>query len=576
MIFRQCGRVITATPLYYWRATRTQPSFLRAFGLHAPAEPKRRACAPYLSSPLCRQATPRATAPVSPLSVPSSMETGSPRARRASASAARKQPANAAAGAAGSPAHEPAGQDAELQAAVPRDGGDDDGTAAAAPPPAKRARKESQSTRSKAGASADDSAIRTAAGDTGAAGAGPKPAAARARKSRSKAAAAAAAPEGNAGAAAAGDGADGDEEPTLLGDRAAKPAAKAKRGQKAEPLPQYTATLRKPPPPEGAPVLKILSWNVAGLRALLKKQPDAISSLVEREGAEVVCLQEHKLQGNHTVEMEAALGLKGWHHHWACSTGKLGYSGVSVHTRSKPLSVTVGLGGCEGAMGEELPDPEHELEGRVVTVELPSAFVVSVYVPNSGEGLKRLEYRVQRWDGAFAAFIQRLEARGKPVIVTGDLNCAHQEIDIHAPKTNLRSAGFTVEERESFGRLLLGEVGLVDTFRALYPDTVGYTYFTRRFNCRAQNKGWRLDYFLTSGSLMPSTATTTTTAVAEAAAEQQPAPEAPNPPAAAGAAAATPTAVPSTPWRVYDSWILQDMYGSDHLPLGLTLTRGPE
>ncbi|KXZ56520.1 hypothetical protein GPECTOR_1g467 [Gonium pectorale] len=360
---------------------------------------------------------------------------------------------------------------------------------------------------------------------------------ARAKKPRSKAASKAG---GGAAAAKAGEEA---EEP-----QAAEPAKpKAKRGKKEpEPvLPCYTMAMRKPPPPEGSKALKILSWNVAGLRALVKKTPDSLSKLVDREGVDVVCLQEHKLQGDHTAELEKSLGLQGWSHHWACSTAKLGYSGVSVHTRTPPLSVSVGLGGPDGSGPE--PDPEHEAEGRVVTVELPDLFVVCAYVPNSGEGLKRLDYRIKRWDGAFAAYITGLEARGKPVVLTGDLNCAHKEIDIHAPKTNLKSAGFTPEERESFSRLLLGEVGLVDTFRTLFPDTVAYTYFTKRFNCREKNKGWRLDYFLTSSTMMP-----------EAAAPQRKAP------------------APPSKWRVYDSWILQDVYGPDHLPLGLTLVRNDD
>ncbi|GIL73256.1 hypothetical protein Vretimale_4856 [Volvox reticuliferus] len=499
------------------------------------------------------------------------MGTGSPGARRASGPAASQSPkspkkadfvavaaatagATDGANAAGAAPHGP-----ELAATVQATmeagamSSDDGGLLRAA----KRARKERPAMAGKAGDSANPTAAAEAEVEAGNPALGPggaKSSPVRARKSRSKPNTAMVAAEGDLEDGSGGGGEEGAEAAALLRPREVKPKAKAKRGQKVEPLPQYTAALRKPPPPEGGPVLKILSWNVAGLRALLKKQPDAISSLVEREGVEVVCLQEHKLQDSHTAEVAGTMGLKGWYHHWACSTGKLGYSGVSVHTRTKPLSVVVGLGACAGSLE---PDPEHELEGRVVTVELPSAHVVSVYVPNSGEGLKRLDYRINRWDGAFAKYIKGLEARGKPVIVTGDLNCAHHEIDIHAPKTNLRSAGFTVEERESFGRLLLGEVGLVDTFRALFPGTVAYTYFTRRFNCRAQNKGWRLDYFLTSGALMPSASTA---AAGEAVSHAD---------TADGAEAAPP--ILSTSWRVYDSWILQDVYGSDHLPLGLTL-----
>ncbi|GIL42718.1 hypothetical protein Vafri_653 [Volvox africanus] len=526
----------------------------------------------WLNRPFAAFPAPSASAPLG-----SAMGTGSPRARRASGAAASLSPksskkaefaavapatvdvtdrANAAATAPAAP-H---GPEAAAKAQVTREAGEvtrDDGGSI---PAAKRARKERPA---KTGNSTDptaEAAVNAEPGNPECEPGGAKSSPARARKSRSKQATAVVAAKGGLEDGGSGGKEDAEAAAALLEPREVKPKAKAKRGQKDEPLPQYTVALRKPPPPEGSSVLKILSWNVAGLRALLKKQPDAISSLVEREGVEVVCLQEHKLQDNHTVEVAGTMGLKGWHHYWACSTGKLGYSGVSAHTRTKPLSVVVGLGACANSLE---PDPEHELEGRVVTVELPSVFVVSVYVPNSGEGLKRLDYRINRWDGAFAKYVKGLEARGKPVIVTGDLNCAHHEIDIHAPKTNLRSAGFTVEERESFGRLLLGEVGLVDTFRAMFPRTVAYTYFTRRFNCRAQNKGWRLDYFLTSGVLMPSA---TTAAAGEEAVGGADTTDKEN------AAPST----PSTPWRVYDSWILQDVYGSDHLPLGLTLIQAAE
>ncbi|GFR40988.1 hypothetical protein Agub_g1653 [Astrephomene gubernaculifera] len=469
----------------------------------------------------------------------------------------------------------------EAVAASPRTRAKRGDTEAAGKKPGAGAAKKGARSRAEVAAEGEGAGAAAGAEEEGA-----PPAAKKARTSRqtkAKAASAAPAAGGEAGEQQPQGGADAAAAAAEAAPAAkAKPQARGKKGQQAEPLPQYTAALRKPPPPAGAPVVKLLSWNVAGLRGLLKKQPDALSQLVAREGADVVCLQEHKLQGGHTDDMETALGLKGWSHYWACSTTKLGYSGVSIHTRQPPLSVTVGFGGrpapgspaaaaarasatAAAEAGAEEPDPEHEGEGRVLTAELPQAYVVSVYVPNSGEGLKRLDYRVGRWDGALAAYVRSLEARGKPVIVTGDLNCAHQEIDIHAPKTNLRSAGFTVEERESFGRLLLGEVGLVDTFRRLFPNTVGYTYFTRRFNCREKNKGWRLDYFLTSASLMPWEAGAGgEKGAAEAGSE------------GAQAAAPAPVPPPATQWRVYDSWILQDVYGSDHLPLGLTLVAEEE
>ena len=182
--------------------------------------------------------------------------------------------------------------------------------------------------------------------------------------------------------------------------------------------------------------------------------------------------------------------------------------------RQPPLSVVSGMGGEE-------PDGE----GRVLTAEFEKMFLVNVYVPNSGEGLKRLDYRVNQWDVKFSEYLKSLEARGKPVVLTGDLNCAAQEIDIHSPKTNLRSAGFTQEERESFAQRFVGN-GFIDCFRRQHPDVVGYTYWGYRFNLRAKNKGWRLDYFLASEALESS---------------------------------------------LYDCYHLPDVMGSDHCPLGLVL-----
>ncbi|EIE20819.1 hypothetical protein COCSUDRAFT_18358, partial [Coccomyxa subellipsoidea C-169] len=242
-----------------------------------------------------------------------------------------------------------------------------------------------------------------------------------------------------------------------------------------------------------------------------------IGQLINSEDADILCLQETKLKDSDVAACEKLLrpGLQDWHFYFNNSIAKKGYSGVAVLSRAKPLSVTNGLG-----------KEDHDQEGRVITAEYPSFYVVNVYVPNSGEGLKRLEYRVGSWDVAFADYLAGLGAK-KPVILTGDLNCAHQEIDIHDPKRNLKSAGFTEEERKSFSAQLL-QRGFKDTFREKYPDVVGYTYWNYRTGARVRNRGWRLDYFL----------------VSEALAE-----------------------------RVHDIFHLPDVQGSDHCPVGLVLHR---
>ncbi|KFM27553.1 Apurinic endonuclease-redox protein [Auxenochlorella protothecoides] len=243
--------------------------------------------------------------------------------------------------------------------------------------------------------------------------------------------------------------------------------------------------MRAPALPSTAAAATILCWNVAGLRGLLKKDPTAIASLIAREQPHVLCLQEIKLQTSHCdEELHNLLALDPeWQITWNCSTAKKGYSGTAILTRIPPVSTVCGMG-----------SPGHDEEGRVLAAEFDTFYLVTVYVPNSGEGLKRLEYRVGSWDEAFSSFIKKLEAR-KPVVVCGDLNCARQSIDIHSPKTNLRSAGFTQEERDSFQQRYM-DAGWVDAFRTRYPEHTGYTYWSYRFNLRARNKGWRLDYFL--------------------------------------------------------------------------------
>ncbi len=307
---------------------------------------------------------------------------------------------------------------------------------------------------------------------------------------------------------------------------AAAAPPKAKRASKPKPPkipppppgPVYDPETMRPPKldPATQKTFSVLSWNVAGLRALLKKAPDTLKSLLDMEDPiDCLCLQEHKLQdGQHCTDAAATLAesFPGWSVHWNCSVEKKGYSGTAILSRTPPLSVVSGIG-----------DEAHDGEGRVVTAEFESMFVVNVYVPNSGEGLKRLDYRVNEWDVKFSNYLKQLEARGKPVILTGDLNCAAQAIDIHSPKTNLRSAGFTQEERDSFAQRFLNN-GFIDCFRRQHPEVVAYTYWGYRFNLRAKNKGWRLDYFLVSEKLADA---------------------------------------------VYDCYHLPQIMGSDHCPLGI-------
>ena len=228
--------------------------------------------------------------------------------------------------------------------------------------------------------------------------------------------------------------------------------ATAKKGKKASQDDLVSAviydpkTMRKSDDQDG--VKKIVSWNVAGLRAFLKKAQEDLGRLVAEEGTiDVFCIQEHKLQeGKHCEDATVALHeyFPGYSMYWNCSTVKKGYSGTAILSREKPLQVTYGLG-----------MDEHDGEGRVVTAEYDSFYVVNVYVPNAGEGLKRLDYRIGEWDLALSSYIKGLESKGKAVILTGDMNCAAEEIDIHSPKTSLRSAGFTIEERTSFAEKYL-------------------------------------------------------------------------------------------------------------------------
>lgn len=224
--------------------------------------------------------------------------------------------------------------------------------------------------------------------------------------------------------------------------------------------------------------MKLISWNVNGLRAAMGKGfMDTFAQL----DADAFCLNETKLQPG-----QIELDLPGYHQYWN-SAEKKGYSGVAVFTRQEPLSVRYGIG---------VDDFDHE--GRVLTLEMPQFYLVSCYTPNSQDGLKRLEYRM-RWEDAFLSYLKSLE-REKPVVLCGDLNVAHQEIDIKNPKSNRMNAGFTDQEREKMTRLL--NAGFVDTFRALHPDETGaYSWWSYRFHARENNAGWRIDYFIVSESL---------------------------------------------------------------------------
>lgn len=224
--------------------------------------------------------------------------------------------------------------------------------------------------------------------------------------------------------------------------------------------------------------MKFISWNVNGLRACCEKGfREAFQSL----DADFFCLQETKMQAG-----QLDLAFEGYKSFWNYAEKK-GYSGTAIFTRHEPLNVTYGLG-----------IEEHDHEGRVVTLEMPQFYLVTVYTPNSQDELRRLDYRMT-WDDAFRAYLLRLNEH-KPVVVCGDLNVAHQEIDLKNPKSNRRNAGFTDEEREKFGVLL--DAGFVDTFRHFYPTLEGaYSWWSYRFKAREKNAGWRIDYFLASERL---------------------------------------------------------------------------
>ena len=250
-------------------------------------------------------------------------------------------------------------------------------------------------------------------------------------------------------------------------------------------------------------MLKLISWNVNGIRACCDK---GFREEFARLDADFFCLQETKMQAG-----QLDLQFEGYQSYWNYAEKK-GYSGTAIFTRHQPLSVVYGIG-----------VEEHDHEGRVITLEMEQFYLITVYVPNSQDGLKRLDYRMT-WEDAFLAYLQKLEEK-KPVVVCGDLNVAHQEIDLKNPKSNRKNAGFTDEERAKFTQWL--NAGFTDTFRYFYPEQKDiYSWWSYRFKAREKNAGWRIDYFVTSISLNE---------------------------------------------KLVDAKIHTDVYGSDHCPVELTL-----
>ena len=223
--------------------------------------------------------------------------------------------------------------------------------------------------------------------------------------------------------------------------------------------------------------MKFISWNVNGLRACVGKD---FEQQFKDLNADFFCLQETKMQAG-----QLDLSFPGYASYWNYADKK-GYSGTAIYTKHKPLNVTYGI-----------DIDEHDHEGRVITLEMDDFYLITVYTPNSQDGLRRLDYRM-KWEEDFQAYLHRLDAI-KPVIVCGDMNVAHQEIDLKNPKTNHKNAGFTDEEREKMTQLLSN--GFIDTFRTLYPEQVTYSWWSYRFRAREKNTGWRIDYFLISERL---------------------------------------------------------------------------
>ena len=250
--------------------------------------------------------------------------------------------------------------------------------------------------------------------------------------------------------------------------------------------------------------MKLISWNVNGLRAIYKK---GFIDIFESLNADIFCVQETKMQ-----EGQIELDLNGYYEYYNYAERK-GYSGTAIFTKRKPLNISYGIG-----------IEEHDKEGRVITLEFDDFYMVNCYTPNSGRELARLEYRME-WEEAFRGYLKELDSK-KPLVVCGDLNVAHKEIDLKNPKSNRKNAGFTDEERSKIDALL--NSGFTDTFRKVYPDKEGaYTWWSYMFNARANNAGWRIDYFLVSNRISK---------------------------------------------KIEDAYIYSDIMGSDHCPVGLNIS----
>ena len=294
----------------------------------------------------------------------------------------------------------------------------------------------------------------------------------------------------------------------------------------AKPPPVLRWEVTDPPLPPRAPrlandvpgVMRVLSWNVNGIRALLAKDPDILDRVAREENADVFVLQETKIQAKQVDEIDARVLAMYPHRVWNCSTARLGYSGTALFSREAPLNAWtdpfVATAAARDGGGEEKSTPRagesttFENEGRVVVAEFPRVFVVGAYVPNSGAELKRLAPRTNAWDPAMARYLRALEAK-KPVVYCGDLNVAAREIDLWGNhRANQTSAGFTPQERDAFARHYVGDVGVrheegqpkpfVDTFRAAHPTASAYSWFSYRGGARRANRGWRIDYVLAS------------------------------------------------------------------------------
>lgn len=233
--------------------------------------------------------------------------------------------------------------------------------------------------------------------------------------------------------------------------------------------------------------MKIIAWNINGIRAISKK--NYLNDLINSEDPDIFCLGETKINCNYD-EIHLKLNNK-YFAYWSHCQVRNGYSGTAIFSKKEPINVSYGL---------VIGDKDYDEEGRVITCEYKKFILVHVYTPNSGQVLARLEYRTKTWDKMFTKYILKLQEK-KEVILCGDLNVAHKEIDLKNPKTNLRTAGFTIEERDSFDNIL-NKTSLHDSFREMHPDTIKYSYWSYRFKSREKNTGWRIDYFLVSKKLL--------------------------------------------------------------------------